>query len=301
MNRFMIGQYGRFDYNKFRRDFKPGFYGIEACLFEREEDAEHLLKEAGDHGFRIGIHFPLRAGRYKHRDALLLSDDKGTREAAYADVEQELSYLRRLRPDYVLFHYPKPVIMDDRVDWTLWRFSDRSEYAWESEYSLETLREGSEQLFEWLDRKSREYDFTPVLELDGLNRYLYGTDLLESLLCRYPGIRLCLDTGRLYLQERVDPYFDAKAVLEAYAPYAKLIHLSNTNIAEGRVRFNHYPVHPAQKPEEGWAPMEDYLRIIAARNPAVQILFEHNSALISDEELAQCYEWVCELMNGISS
>lgn len=38
MKKFMIGQYGTFDYKKFHRDFRKEFYGIEACLFENQED-----------------------------------------------------------------------------------------------------------------------------------------------------------------------------------------------------------------------------------------------------------------------
>ncbi len=42
MKNFMIGQYGGFDQAKYARDFKEGFYGIEACLFESEEDIQIL-------------------------------------------------------------------------------------------------------------------------------------------------------------------------------------------------------------------------------------------------------------------
>lgn len=46
MNKFMIGMYGKYDYKKFNRDFREGFYGVEACLFEDEGDIESLSKEA---------------------------------------------------------------------------------------------------------------------------------------------------------------------------------------------------------------------------------------------------------------
>ncbi|MDF2679086.1 MAG: hypothetical protein K0R47_276 [Brevibacillus sp.] len=32
MHQFMIGLYGGFDAEKYKRDFRKGFYGIEACL-----------------------------------------------------------------------------------------------------------------------------------------------------------------------------------------------------------------------------------------------------------------------------
>ena len=33
MKRFLIGQYGGFDEDKYTHDFRNHFYGIEACLF----------------------------------------------------------------------------------------------------------------------------------------------------------------------------------------------------------------------------------------------------------------------------
>jgi hypothetical protein len=62
MGDFMIGMYGKYDDKKFDRDFRKGFYGIEACLFEEEGDIERLCNKADKEGFKVGIHFPLRSG-----------------------------------------------------------------------------------------------------------------------------------------------------------------------------------------------------------------------------------------------
>ncbi len=72
MNNFMIGMYGKYDYKKFDRDFRNGFYGLEACLFENERDIENLANEAKTNGFEFGVHFPLRAGTSKLRDPQLM-------------------------------------------------------------------------------------------------------------------------------------------------------------------------------------------------------------------------------------
>ena len=58
---------------------------------------------------------------------------------------------------------------------------------------------------------------------------------------------------------------------------------------------SHYPALPELNPAEGWAPIEDYLRIIREENSEVKIMFEHRSDLITAEQLEHCYEWV----NGI--
>lgn len=90
MQRFMIGQYGGFDYNKFHKDFKAEFYGVEACSFKTEKDCRTLLEAAQKYGFHIGVHFPLRANPARLRDALFLSQDDNERSEAFRHIQEEL-------------------------------------------------------------------------------------------------------------------------------------------------------------------------------------------------------------------
>ncbi|SFE20867.1 hypothetical protein SAMN05216378_2722 [Paenibacillus catalpae] len=296
-HRFLIGQYGQFDYSKYNRDYKTDFYGIEACLFQKELDMTNLIKESRDAGFRIGIHYPLRSGVSPLRDALFLAKEEAVRLEAYSLVQQELDYIHSiLKADYVLFHYPKPVILDDRADWTSWRFDDRKEYEHESEYALEEFKEHSDTLFEWLSRVGNKYGFTPVLEFDALNRYIYEDDYLAKRLEAFSSIKLCLDTARLYIQDRIDPHFHAETILRQYARFAATIHLSNVQILDGQITQSRMPVLQSQRPSEGWAPIEQYLRIITCESPDVKIMFEHRSDQVTDEQLELCYRWVGELL-----
>ena len=232
MKRFMIGQHGCFDDAKYARDFRKDFYGIEACMFEKESDIDKLIAVSERDGFNIGIHFPLRKWISKYRDPQFLSKDDALRSGFYQLMEEEFEYLQRVKPKYVLFHYPKPVILDERVNWINWRFSDSSEYIFESEYSFEDLKEKSEYLFCWLSEKAGQYNFTPILELDALNRYIYETNLLEELLDKYPNVKLCLDIGRLHYQEKMDINFNAKQIIKRFAKYAEVVHLWNAKILD---------------------------------------------------------------------
>jgi hypothetical protein len=295
VKRFMIGQHGCFDGDKYARDFRKDFYGIEACMLKNEDEVDKLIDISRQDGFSIGIHFPLRSWANKYRDPQVLSKESDIREYFYKSMEEELAYLQRVKPRYVLFHYPKPVILDDRVDWKVWRFGDKSEYIFESEYTLEEFLESSEFFFSWLSEKSKEYDFTPILELDALNRYIYETNLLEELLKKYPRVKLCLDTGRLHYQERIDENFNAKQIIKRFAKYAEVIHLWNAKITD-IVENYHYPTLPTLKAEDGWAPIHEYMEIINQENKYARILFEHASYLISDEELQGCYEWIAGLL-----
>jgi len=118
---------------------------------------------------------------------------------------------------------------------------------------------------------------------------------LERLLTTYSSIKLCLDTSRLFLQAQLDPFFDAEHTIRRYAKYAKVIHLSSMRYT-AQHKQNHYPALPDLKPEDGWTPIEAYMRIIRTCNPNVKIQFEHRSELISDEQLEQCYAWIEELL-----
>lgn len=302
MNRFIIGQYGGFDEAKYTRDFREDFYGIEACLLKEEQDFTRLLEESVQENFQIGVHFPIREGRYELRDALFLAKDPAVRAQAFESIQQELEFLTPFKPAYILFHYPKPVLLDDRVDWQQWRFADRREYEYESAYALEEFKQHTEFLLKWLTEKGRAYSFTPVLEFEGLNRYVYEDDFLEQLLDKYPDIRLCLDTLRLYLQDRIDPYFSAARVLEKYARFAETVHLSNVQILDDLTIRNHrYPVLPDHDPKQGWAPIDQYLLQISRANSTFKIVFEHRSDLASDDELDTCYQWVEGLIGSEST
>lgn len=297
MKNFLIGQHGSYDESKQRRDFKKGFYGVQGCQFDNEEEIDKLIKEAKDKSFKIAVHFPLRGGVFKFRDPLFTSSDDEVRTDAFASVERELEFLKKIKPSFVLFHYPKPVILDDRVDWSNWRFGDSSEYVYESNYSYEELKEKSEYLFRWLTEKSEEYDFTPVLEFDALNKYIYETAFLEELLNEYPKVRLCLDTGRLHLQDAYDPNFHAEDIIRRFAKYTEVVHLWDCKVTD-KVEYNHYPVLPWLDPAEGWGPIGKYLDIVREENENCLMMFEHRSDILTDEELEQCYKWVDNKMKN---
>ncbi|GFZ30015.1 hypothetical protein CSC2_05410 [Clostridium zeae] len=297
MRKFMIGMHGKFDARKFHRDFREGFYGIEVCLFEDEKDIEKLVRVTEENEFKFGIHFPLRSGISDLRDPQFLSLDEAARKKAYKYIEEELNYIssKEIKPEYILFHYPKPAILKKDFDMSNWRFADKSEYTYESEYTISEFKRLSENLFAWLSEKSFEYNFIPVLELDALNKYVYEDNFLESLLEKYQAIKICLDTGRLHLQRRIDQDFNEREIILRLAKFTEVVHLWNVKVS-GNLENSHFPALPRLKVDDGWAPIEDYLRIIKNENKNIKIMFEHRSDLISDEELDSCYSWVSSIL-----
>ncbi|HET6872650.1 MAG TPA: sugar phosphate isomerase/epimerase, partial [Sporolactobacillaceae bacterium] len=114
MKRFLIGQYGGFDEEKYAHDFRDHFFGIEACMFDNETSIARLIEEKTVKGFEVGIHYPFFNKHTPLRDASFMALDPEVREQAYQEIEAELEALAPFKPHYVLFHYPKPVILDPR-------------------------------------------------------------------------------------------------------------------------------------------------------------------------------------------
>lgn len=135
------------------------------------------------------------------------------------------------------------------------------------------------------------------MELDAISKYIYNSNILEELLDRFEKIKLCLDIGRLHTQDMTEALFDPFNIIRRFSKYSEEIHLSNTKITD-YVEYHHYPALPGLKPNEGWADIESYLKIIRQNNPNIKVMFEHRSDLISEEELEICYSWVIELLNG---
>ncbi len=292
MKRFMIGQFGKFDINKQNRDFRDYFFGIEATQMESFDELKALKDNIKARKLNMGIHFPLLNNQWRARDPQYLSKDDITYEESMNYMESEFARAEEFNPDYILLHYPKPAILDDNVDWSSWRFYDDTEYYYESEMSYEYFEEKSRNFFRILSEQGKKYKFTPVLELDRLNRYIYNTNLLENLLDEFPNIKLCLDFGRIHIQECIDDNFVGCDIIKKFGMYTYLVHLWNAKV-EGN---GHYPALKSLKVEDGWGDMEPYFQVLNETNNNYKVLFEHKSHLISDMELEECYQWIGELV-----
>lgn len=72
MNNFLIGMHGGFDKKKYERDFRPGFFGIEACLFPDDRAVDELIQKAAEDGFSFGVHYPFIRKNTPYRDPFLM-------------------------------------------------------------------------------------------------------------------------------------------------------------------------------------------------------------------------------------
>lgn len=293
MKDFIIGHHGHFSKDKQLRDYRENFWGVEACLIESDADIQklHELKKSGE--INIGIHFPLKSGQWGHRDPQYLSNCSQIREESYTYMLNDINRAVEIEPEYILLHYPKPVILDERVDWHgwKWKFAHESEYCYEKEYDYETFLSRSKEFFKWFSEMAYKNNFIPILELDTIPRYLYETDMLTDLLKTYPNIKLCADIGRLHIQDMIDENFDSFKFLENIVDYIDEVHLWNIQVQKGLYN-SHFPALSMLDPKDGWADVEKYFKLLNKNNNKFKVLFEHRSDLISDEELDDCYDWI---------
>ena len=296
MKNFLIGMYGGFNTRKFERDFKYDFWGVEACMFPGEEEVHKLVREANEKGFRFGVHYPLIKKDTTYRDPFLISLNKEEKEDAWAIFEKETAFAASKGADYILTHIPKPVLVDRSLDLKYWRFTGHKEWVFTDGYPIDVLEDNLSAMFEWLSKISNKYAIQIVLENEVISSILTETNLLLGLFEKHKQIKFCLDIGRLHLQETLDPAFNAKSFAETFASYTYLVHLWNSNFHQN-LTGGHYPVLPTQQSSDGWADVKTYMETIIHLNRDVLVLFEHNSGLISDEELDMCYQWVDQMFS----
>lgn len=297
MKRLLIGQCNKFDLAKQNRDFRNYFWGIEASQMETTSDLQFLKENMKDRNLKIGIHFPLLNNIWRARDPQYLSKNMKTYEESIDYMNYEFKIASEFKPEYILLHFPKPVIIDDNFHLSSWRFYDKTEYYYESEISFDYFKEGCEKFFEFFSECGNRYNFIPILELDALNKYVYSTSLLENLLEKYLDVRLCLDFGRIHLQDCIDDNFKGKEIIKRFGKYTHLVHLWNVKV-DTNVSNAHYPALKSLKPSEGWCDVKAYFEILNRENHDYKVLFEHNSKVISDEELEECYRWIDDIING---
>ena len=92
MNNFLIGMYGKFDDLKYKRDFRPGFWGVEACMFPDEREVDKLVSKTIKDGFNFGVHFPLIKKDILYRDPFLIALNADEREKAWEQFESEVQF-----------------------------------------------------------------------------------------------------------------------------------------------------------------------------------------------------------------
>ncbi|MCX8131732.1 MAG: sugar phosphate isomerase/epimerase [Clostridia bacterium] len=292
MNRFLIGMRDFFDEDKYRRDIKSGFYGVEAGTFRSIDEIKKLDIRLKRDNYNLCVHFPLLKRDYFYSHPMFLSKNRQERERAYDVFERDLELSEKYSAKYVLTHYPYPPVLDRELDWSSWRLK---EYSYSDEYPSEIFEELSDMMFEKLSKMSRTYNVQIVIEHDILNGHFYTTGILKKLFEKYKILKACLDTGRIHQLSIIDRRFKPFEFIRDIAGFTHVIHLWNVKL-DNNTSGGHYPVLKEQKACEGWADIGGFMKEIAKINDECLVMFEHRSELISDRQLEECYDWVAAML-----
>lgn len=292
MAEYFIGMPNHFDQKKFDRDFiSPEFTGIEFCSFASDAEIQEIVEFTKLKNIKIGIHFPLNKSSYKYRDPLLMSLDEVEHRLAMDALHKEMNFAGEIKADYLLIHFPKPMILDKNLSWDKCRLVSYDQPIDQEEYPYELFKNKASELLDHLTELSRVSGVQVVLEIELINKYLYQGNLLRELLDQYPEIKICLDSARLHVLSKIDPEFDCLRFIEEMAPYTYLVHLSNIRVDE-KIEQGHHPVLKRLAIDNGWCDIDQFLKVISQKNTDLKILYEHRSDIITDSELQECYEWV---------
>ena len=284
MTEYLIGMHCKFDDIKYKRDYTSRISGIEFCNFNERKEIERMLEIAKEDNFKVGIHFPLKKTSYKYRDPLLLSPNKDEVLEAFEAIEKEIKYASEIEAEYLLIHFPKPMVIDETLSWDKCRFSHEDE-------TIEAFKNQCNLVFKKLSELSTEYKIQIVLEIEMLNKYFYHGELLKELLEQYSDIKLCLDSARIHVLSSIDNNFDYKTFIKQMTKYTYLLHISNIKVTD-IIENGHHPALIKLNKEDGWSDIGEFLNIISSENKDIKVLFEHRSDILTDGELSECYEWI---------
>ncbi len=294
MVKYYIGLHGEFDKRKYEKDFTKHISGIELCNFKSTEEVDEIYALSLSEAFDLGVHFPLYQSSYKYRDPLVTSHDLGEVEAAFDAIENELVCSKNINARYLLIHFPKPMLIDSRMDWTLVKYQAHDAIASEA-YSEKSFVLACKQALIRLNALSLKHEIPIVLELEFMNTWFYSGDWFIEALDQNKALSICLDMARIHLQNHMDPGFDQYDFVRKLSKYTRVLHVANLQIRESDT-VRHHPAFPELLEENGWANIEKLLSCLDDRSRLHSVLFEHRTEGIGREKVITCYEWIRSLL-----
>ncbi|MBN4063082.1 MAG: hypothetical protein COA82_07905 [Alkaliphilus sp.] len=287
---YYIGMHNEFDKSKFERDIIGKISGIELCNFKNISEVRAVKKLADQKNLKLGIHFPLLRSSYKYRDPMVTSVEKYEYEEAFQALEMELKFAKQIEAEYLLIHFPKPMVLDPRLNWSMLKFGTH-DAVYENELTSIEFITTCESAMDRLEKMSEIAGIPIVLEIEIINKWLYEKEWFVNLLDKYKNISICLDSARLHIQGVIDDNFDISQFVSRLSSYTKNLHIANIQVRNG-VEKRHYPALPELKEQDGWCNIVQFTSSIEDRSKLQNVLYEHKSDSITLDELRECYSWI---------
>jgi len=244
-----------------------------------------LKREIERHNLVTSVHAPLvNLSWYPNPPTLsfLCDIEEEKRQLSLRMVEETMEQAKDFGAEYVVVHFPSPLVYVDGTSYARLR-----EITWEAALRLEEF--------------SQKYDIPIHIEGFGPNPFLC-VDFLTEVITQCPGLFYCFDTGHMHLASQRDG-FDLYGFAQQMAPHIGSMHLWNNRGVQDYFTFHHIPVHPSQRPEEGWVDIARILQLILLNNPSCSIIFEsgfHYPEELGGHDFREGVKWVKELVATLS-
>lgn len=250
-----------------------------------QQDLPELKSKIEQYNLTVSIHAPLgRLSWYPDPPtwSFLCDIEEEKRQLSLRMIEETMEMAKAFGSEYVVVHFPSPSTDADGAGYTLLR-----EIAWGSALHLEEL--------------GQKYGVPIYIEGFGPSPFL-SVDFLTEVITQFSYLLYCFDTGHMHIASQRDG-FDIYQFAQQIAPYIGSVHLWNNRGIEDYLAFRHIPVHPSQKPEDGWVDIERILRLIVLKNPSCSIIFESGSRypeVLGGHDFREGVKWVKELVSILS-
>jgi sugar phosphate isomerase/epimerase len=255
------------------------FYNLPA------DDIPKLKRLIRQHRLDWSIHTPLvQLDWYPQPPtwSFLCDVDSCNRDLTMKMINLTLDHAEEYGAGYIVVHFPSPA----------------SDESGESEGKLESIAWQSCDRLAELSLKRR----IPIhIEGVGQSR-LINAEFLTAVLKEFSPLRYCFDTAHANLAAIYNG-FDLYELQLSLMPYVGSIHLWNTRGREDYLTFRHIPVHPSQRPEDGWVDIARVLRAVDSDKGLLPVILENEPSYpesLGNYDYREGVKWVRELL-GISS
>ncbi len=210
--------------------------------------------------------------------SFLCDVDEDSRNRTFKMITETLSHAGDIGAEYVVVHFPVP--STDGAD--------------ESDAKLQSIA------WQSCDRLAEmSHKWVIPIHIEGLGNSPYlNNGFLSEALSTYP-LRYCFDTGHMNLASSRQG-FDLYEFARDMECFTGSIHLWNSRGMDDYTDHRHIPVHPSQKPENGWADIE---RLLVTLKPSCPVILE--SPRVYPERLGTYdyrdgIEWVKRILQTLS-
>ena len=131
------------------------------------------------------------------------------------------------------------------------------------------------------------------LEFAAYTDSFHGPARFTEIVDGHAELGVCIDIGHVSIGAdlRGRDFLDD---LDALLPKTRSAHLWNTLGAEHTAQNHHTPLHPSQKPEDGWIDIEGVLDKLLIQDNFMDLVFEYPVNQVT-EEIQAGYDWVTSI------